>query len=712
MSTTRSLLRWMCRPLTEVAFLRLVIEQIENEERPERERKPLPYTLAYAFDRLHADAEHPEVDRAEARRLLADALSAERPTLCFARTLRLVREWSPHEDLHDVAGYAALPELLDDGAEPGPVKGYHEIHAHLRGSVPWPCLWVGWLCDERWRGRQRKHPSKHDGWERTHAELLERAATLRATLDLYDRPSVDGVDAELIGVLAERERQWWRRLAVYLVTNEGETADHAAAYLAILAHLRRASLFRRGSAGGEVGLAPFVRAYDRYAGSQKRGRSEANERRAQVGQILDRFQRDGAVSVELRPTFENTPGQMRRRLLDLVEGYLGWLATTSGPPVALGLVPSLFKQDFFLPKAALDALGELEAAAARAARWEEQVTALTEILEDEPILRWFVVGLDGAGAERGCPVRAFAPAYAVLDRYHRRHGVGGRRPGVEIPLDQIQESAQRFDTDGIDVLRDLWPGWPRLGKTMHAGEDFVDSLTGLRHIDEALDHLALGPGDRIGHAIAASLDPTSLCELLRWRARHPEQTGVRALGEDRWLVRVPRGERLLDLAWAAARLEETSVVPRRDLGEVSTRVWLGAQPVLAQGLGLPDPRPALAGLHYGPTQLPASQVFEEVEIGTADLDLREALRERVLQRLVAARVTIESCPTSNLTVADLKEAPLSRLVKRSGLRVAIATDDPALFECFPAREVARVPDMEQRRRVIARAEEASWVRTR
>lgn len=702
MSHTRSLLRWMCRPLTEVAFLRLVIEQLENEERPERERRPLPYTLAYAFDRLEADAEHPEEDRAEARRILSEALSADRPTLCFAWTLVVVRSWSNREDLRDVLGYAALPEMFEGSHEVEKVAGYHEIHAHLRGSVPWPDLWVGWLNDERWRGRQRKRSSKHDGWEKTHAELIERAATLREGLAINGQPVLR----------ADLESALWRHLAAHLVTDEGRTADHAAAYLAIVAHLRRASLFRRGSAGGEVGLAPFVRSYNRYASAQKRGRSEANERRAQVGQILDRFQRDGAVSVELRPTFENTPGQMRRRLLDLVEGYLGWLATTSGPPVALGLVPSLFKQDFFLPKAALDALGELEAAAARAARWEEQVTALTEILEDEPILRWFVVGLDGAGAERGCPVRAFAPAYAALDRYHRRHGVSGRRPGVQIPLVQIKERARRFDTDGIDVLRDLWPGWPRLGKTMHAGEDFVDPLTGLRHIDEALEHLALGPGDRIGHAIAASLDPTSLCELLRWRARHPEQTGVRALGEDRWLVRVPRGERLLDLAWAAARLEETSVVPRRDLGEVSTRVWLGAQPVLAQGLGLPDPRPALAGLHYGPTQLPASQVFEEVEIGTADLDLREALRERVLQRLVAARVTIESCPTSNLTVADLKEAPLSRLVTRSGLRVAIATDDPALFECFPAREVARVPDMEQRRRVIARAEEASWVRTR
>ena len=48
---------------------------------------------------------------------------------------------------------------------------------------------------------------------------------------------------------------------------------------------------------------------------------------------------------------------------------------------------------------------------------------------------------------------------------------------------------------------------PPLRKTYHVGEDFLDLADGLRAIDEAIRFLNLGCGDRLGHALALSIEP-------------------------------------------------------------------------------------------------------------------------------------------------------------------------------------------------------------
>lgn len=71
---------------------------------------------------------------------------------------------------------------------------------------------------------------------------------------------------------------------------------------------------------------------------------------------------------------------------------------------------------------------------------------------------------------------------------------------------------------------------PPLRTTVHAGEDFVHLLTGLRRLDDAIERLELEEGDRIGHGVALGLKP----EIWFERAGRIIQT---------------REERLLDLVW-------------------------------------------------------------------------------------------------------------------------------------------------------------------
>jgi len=50
---------------------------------------------------------------------------------------------------------------------------------------------------------------------------------------------------------------------------------------------------------------------------------------------------------------------------------------------------------------------------------------------------------------------------------------------------------------------------PRLGLSVHAGEDFNHIISGLRHIDETVEFCEFSYGDRLGHALALGINPTS-----------------------------------------------------------------------------------------------------------------------------------------------------------------------------------------------------------
>ena len=88
-----------------------------------------------------------------------------------------------------------------------------------------------------------------------------------------------------------------------------------------------------------------------------------------------------------------------------------------------------------------------------------------------------VRGIDACSQEIGCRPEVFAPVYRLLGC----HTASELRDGIEIPL-------------------------PKLGKTYHVGEDFLDLIDGLRAIQEAVYFLNLDCGDRLGHAIALGAD--------------------------------------------------------------------------------------------------------------------------------------------------------------------------------------------------------------
>lgn len=106
--------------------------------------------------------------------------------------------------------------------------------------------------------------------------------------------------------------------------------------------------------------------------------------------------------------------------------------------------------------------------------WAEMIEELRSTV---PLLSKYIVGIDAASEENNAEPWIFAPVYAAI-----------RNKRITRPLVQ---------NDNMEFLR-----VNNIGFTYHVGEEFRHLLSGLRHIDEVVEHYFYKSGDRLGHAIA------------------------------------------------------------------------------------------------------------------------------------------------------------------------------------------------------------------
>lgn len=698
MNTSHDELRWLLRPLGEPAFVHLYREDTALSFR----------AFEDAFWSLEPDSEHPKETRPSAwRRIEAWKLAGETPALpahwfvALVRRLRQLLADEPDDGKAELVRFWSVPELFAAPHTPGRIDTlpYHEIHCHLRGAVPFTTLWSGWVKDERWRAALRRYNCEAGRHRLTWAELIAEVAAGRD---------------DLCGATPQAQRaderhflSWWAEQLV-----RGCRSDtHAVRYLAVCTGVRRFLLHQRRV----TGLSEFHKSYKRYTQVQRRGTRDHDMELTRA--ILEEFEKHGAVAVELRPTLDRRRSDLQRKLRAIVQGYFDYLGARSmcRPPLVMALVPSLYKQE------GLSDDGRDTSSAtwrAQAELWCEEVRALLSILEEVPALRYFVVGLDAAGRERGCPPRALAPAFQLVRDYNAAHGLRFARPGRDMAA-----CPPALDWDGLCAAP--VPA-VRLGVTVHAGEDFEDPLTGLRHIWEALVHLDLGEGDRIGHALAASLEPKLLCRVLDRRGRKRAGSRVEKLDDDRYRVLKPRGEHLLDLAWRYELADGAPVGgtdgPRRALGHELAHFAVGAfgMPVdaqrLADGLNArgADVAPSLPAVRFTDIDHVAPEDCCLVVLDRAWREGFERLRQRTVRELVRRGVVVESCPTSNHAVANLdgNDSPLHVFASVDGLRCAIGTDDPGLFGSWPTDELRRIEETRVRECLLQQNERASFVRLR
>lgn len=134
----------------------------------------------------------------------------------------------------------------------------------------------------------------------------------------------------------------------------------------------------------------------------------------------------------------------------------------------------------------------------------QKALALAQLIARYPRSLYYLRGLDIAADELGVPTWVMKP----LVRYVR----------------DVSRHASAHLHEHLDEAV------PPLRTTVHVGEDFIHLLSGLRRIDEAIEHLELTQGDRLSHGIALGIN-------------------ARQWAESSSGVAVTRIERLFDLAW-------------------------------------------------------------------------------------------------------------------------------------------------------------------
>lgn len=322
----------------------------------------------------------------------------------------------------------------------------------------------------------------------------------------------------------------------------------------------------------------------------------------------------------------------------------------------------------------------------RWARLREEVDRaaddLLRVLADRAIASLFV-GLDVASYELAAPAEVFAPAFRTI----RRSPLGAG-----------------------------------LGVSVHAGEEFETLIGGMRSIDEHLRFLGLRAGDRIGHGLAAGLDPE------HWRA----SSGSTAIQS--------RERRLDDLVWFAKRLE---LLPeyahlfnycQTEAGRLASALygtphlladlheaWLlrdieprgvcrparvrvgAANAENAYGLDrLRHARPAAAEIwrrySFDSNLKRAGREPIEVRLDPGFDDAVRQVQDMLCEEMADARVGVEVNPSSNLAIANLGSLtrhpvfrwfPVVRGAEaRKQPRVCVGSDDPAIFQSELIHEYA------------------------
>lgn len=259
-------------------------------------------------------------------------------------------------------------------------------------------------------------------------------------------------------------------------------------------------------------------------------------------------------------------------------------------------------------------------------------------------------------------------------------------------LDAAGRAAVRAALRGYDAPQPL-----RL--TVHAGEDFVHLLGGIRRVHEAIEVFELGDSSRIGHAVALGVDPDA------WAGRTPR-------------LSLPAGERMLDLLWSwrcAVQAPDPlrSWLPWIDQALTQVARTVFGEPITPPDLvdwwsllhsdaglraaGFPDgPPPRRTPTSLGrvvawltdPGVFRRSQDQVPVDVGR-EIGLVGCLQRYVRGELASRGIVVEVNPSSNLLIGhlgDLEQHPLWRLCPPTGravnappVRVAIGSDDPVTF---------------------------------
>lgn len=343
-------------------------------------------------------------------------------------------------------------------------------------------------------------------------------------------------------------------------------------------------------------------------------------------------------------------------------------------------------------------------------------------LQDQYIdLSKLITTIDVAGDENRTPPEVFAPVIKYLRRDIKK-------------LDDFKESYIKHQKNGHEFVKNY-----RLRLSVHAGEDFNHIVTGMRKVHETVKFYGMEEKDRLGHALAIGLNPKKWCELN---------------GD----IYVTKLEHLDNLVWLYH--QATEVMPyfsqtsklkakyEKIIKELCEKVYLENYAIddlykawklrqycpiegFDNDLKRSDEYLESVSFKDRPDYEKAKEInkkyhtcskvrkngekvikieyenintrFYDYYITDEDLDLIEAVQDRLIEKLSQRGIIIETNPSSNVYIAHIHEYenhPIFRWnpieckdldennedakfnkfgIRRSRLKVCVNTDDPAIM---------------------------------
>lgn len=302
-----------------------------------------------------------------------------------------------------------------------------------------------------------------------------------------------------------------------------------------------------------------------------------------------------------------------------------------------------------------------------------------------PYLANFIVGIDAASLENNTPVQVFAPVY---------------------------ESARNSDHD-VMLMTDREG---RLVKnqslffTFHAGEDFRHLNSGLRRIDEVIDHCKFHSGDRIGHGIALGVN------IEEWVRRNK-------------VVIIPRGEYLDNLLWIWDVYSRISNFNSKTHVYLEQKIYMVAKSIFIQSAGLTvallhevyKKRFKKIGVISSEMRLDSSEgnvdlwdceglvrayhsktylqrLTEPIYVNTADIEqeMTSDMQKYLVRKVAMIGVVVEINPSSNFAIGEVGSVFDNQFFNIQSpsnndlfnIIININSDDPIVFNTNVSNEIA------------------------
>ena len=319
---------------------------------------------------------------------------------------------------------------------------------------------------------------------------------------------------------------------------------------------------------------------------------------------------------------------------------------------------------------------------------------LRNLFEKFPLISDYVVGIDAAALENSAEPWVFAPVFRDF-----------RPSNYVLPISMTTRKNIQ-----------------NIGLTYHVGEDFRHIISGLRHIDEVLSHFNYCSGDRLGHAIALGVD-------------------IDKLAEDNPIVVIPVMEHLENLLWMWSKVKSLNL--SNAPGNLEYKIMSLAQSLYSpecaeidvytlwrvynekfnlltdsitdkvrekSSCKLVDQNRQtfrwtfenLLCTHFCPCYYERYSQSVFVKMTKEEIEFCKSLQKDLINKIEKYGVYVETNPSSNLSIGDVKSIfshPILKINKR-GLPIdngnsncvmaTINSDDPIIFSTCVENEFAYV----------------------